>query len=626
MPAEGERRGGGAHDHPNLHVQLPAVGQKEVISSPASQHQKESFKDYDSLPQAVFPTGFKTGVGKRGRAPGSESTDNDDDARSPSHSSPQRRSYYPDEAFIISPIATRSDDYRRRNESATECATNASASFYSPSSRSNATRTLLLDNEVHGGGETRGGDDDGKEGASGGLHAVASKGRDGAEEDKKPQRKICGMRRRWFFVAVAVIAIILVGVLIGVVVWATSRNHDSSLGGEASETSHPPPPNNPGRGGLHQNARLTAISWAGDGGQMYRAVISQDRSGSLFASYLETNGTWTPIRVSSLLKPLESTDGGVKPADLDPAAGTPLAAAVSSTSGLNVFFKTKNNSVFSIRASVNNRASWDWSEQSREMRKRPDMTDNVAVKGSDLAAATRRVCSDPTGKNHCFNDVLAVYLASDNGPSGNSGVLRLFNETHWRTYSREPLAPITNTQWKTEPSYRGLSSYALSMTHFPQDSIPRSLVGSMRVYFADGDGLPQEIVSNATTGPSTWVLDSVVERDRLDYGALSPGRLAVSTFDGGTQMLMVTATPDGKFLAVRHWARGSYFWAGQRRLRIAGRPANLSAEFNITALAITDKHLYINNNSTNIEEYRWGGDDPYSVVYMGIVDIFPPEG
>lgn len=41
---------------------------------------------------------------------------------------------------------------------------------------------------------------------------------------------------------------------------------------------------------------------------------------------------------------------------------------------------------------------------------------------------------------------------------------------------------------------------------------------------------------------------------------------------------------------------------------------------------MTDGHLYIINNSTNIEEYRWGGDDPYSVVYKGIVDIFPPEG
>lgn len=502
MPAGRERRGGGAHDHPDLRVQLPAVGQKEVISSPASQHQKEAFRDYDSLPQAVFPTGFKTGVGQRGRAPGS--TDNEE-ARSPSHSSPHRRSYYPDEAFVISPIATRSDEYRRRNESATDCATNASTSFYSPSSGSNATRTLLGDNETHGAGKTNG-DDEGKEGAGGGLHALTSQGIDGADEEKKPRRKIYGMRRRWFFVVVAAIAIVLVGVMIGVIVWTTSRNHDSNLGAGPSETSHPPPPNNPARGGLHQDARLTAISWGGDGNRTYRAVISQDKSGSLFASYLETDGKWTPVYVSSLLKPLESTDGGLKPPDLDPVAGTPLAAAVSSTSGLNVFFKTKNSSVFSIRTSIHDRTSWDWSEQSREMRKQPGMTDNVAAKGSDIAAAARRVCSDPTGDNRCFNDVLAVYLASDNEPSGSNSVLRLFNETHWRTYSREPLASIMNSQWRTEPSYRRLSSYALAMTHFPQDSIPGSLVGSMRVYFADGDGLPQEIVSNATTSPSTWVL------------------------------------------------------------------------------------------------------------------------
>ncbi|KAL8376940.1 hypothetical protein RB595_007865 [Gaeumannomyces hyphopodioides] len=624
MPVERDRRGGGAHDPPGLHVRPPAhepepVGQKEVISTPASLHQKESFKDYDSLPQAVFPTGFKTGVGKRGRAPGPEATDNED-AHSPSHSSPQRRSYYPDEAFVISPIVTRSDDFRRRNESATECATNAS---YSPSSGPNATKALVGKNERHSAGETNVGDEV-KEGI-GGFHAITSQIPDGAEDqrrgtkEKKPAGKICGLRRKWFFVVVPTITALLVGIIVAVVVATTGKRHYEEF---IRLLPAPPPPNGTSRGGLHQGARLTAASWVGNDNKTHRAVISQDKNGTLFASYFETGGKWTPVQVSSLLKPLESATGGLKPADLVPAAGTPLAAAVSSTSGLNVFFKTQKNNVVSIRTPVNSRTAWDWTEQSREMSNQPGMTNNIAAGGSDIAAATRRVCSGPASSDSCFNDVLATYLSSDNKPSGDNAVLRLFNETHWRTYSREPLARITDSQWKS--AYPDQPN-ALAMTHFPQDIIPGSLVGSMRVIFAEFDGVPQQMVSNATTIASTWVLDTAIDERRTDRGPLGPGKLAVSTFDGDTQMLMVTATSDGKFLAARHWSRGSHFWADQRRITIFGRPADLPSELNITALAMTDGHLYINNNSTNIEEYESAAGDPYSIRYKGTVDIFPPE-
>lgn len=622
MSVERDRRGGGAHDPPDLHVQPPAhepepVGQKEVISTPASLHQKEAFRDYDSLPQAVFPTGFKTGVGKRCRAPGSETADNED-AHSASHSSPQRRSYYPDEAFVISPILTRSDDFRRRNESATECATNAS---YSPSSGPNAAKALEGENERCSVGETNVGDE-GKEG----VHATASQVPDGAEDqergtkEKRSAGKICGLRRRWFFVGVATIAAILVAIIVAVVLATRETQYYPYYPEIISVPPRTPPPNDTARGGLHREARLTAVSWVGNDNLTYRAVISQDKNGTLFASYLEANGRWTPVQVSSLLKPVESTTSGLKPADLVPAAGTPLAAAVSSTSGLNVFFKTQSNRVVSIKTPVNSRTAWDWTEQSREMSKQPGMTDNIVVEGSDIAAAARRVCSGPAGSDGCFNDVLAAYLSSDNNLSESNVVLRSFNETHWRTHSREPLARITSPQWKTE--YPGTPK-ALAMTHFPQDSIPGSLVGSMRVYFADYDGAPQQMVSNATTIASTWVLDSTIDK-KSDRGSLSPGKLAVSTVDGGTQMLMVTATSDGKFLAARHWGRGSYFWADQRRIAVNGRPADLPSELNIIALAMTDGHLYINNNSTNIEEYKYTAGDPYSITYKGTVDVFPP--
>ncbi|KAL8344967.1 hypothetical protein RB601_005142 [Gaeumannomyces tritici] len=613
MPVEQDRRGGGAHDPQDLHVRPPAhesepLGQKEVISTPDSMFQKEAFRDYESLPQAVFPIGFKPGVGKRG----SESTDNED-ARSPSHSSPQRRSYYPDEAFVISPIATRSDDFRRRNESATECGTIAS---YSPSSGPNVAKALAGENGVCGAGEPNAGDEE-KEGVRG-FHEITSQVPDGADDqergtkEKKLAGTVCGLRRTWFFVAVATIAALLI------VAVAVATTVNKKYTPEIITAPPVTPPNGTARGGLHQQARLAAASWVGNDNKTYRAVVSQDRNGTLFASYLETNGKWTPVRVSSLLKPLESTTGGLGSADLLPAAGTSLAAAVSSTSGLNVFFKTQKNRVVGISTPVNNRTAWDWTEQSREISKQPGMADNIAVEKSDIAAATRRVCSGPAASDSCFNDVLGAYLSFDNKLPDNNVVVRLFNETSWRAHSHEPLARITNPQWET--MYPGQPK-ALSMIHFPQDN----LAGSVRVYFADSDGVPLQIVSDGTTLASPWLSDNSILGGRIDSGPLSPGKLAVAKFDGDTQMVLVTATSDGKFLAARHWSRGSTQFADQRRMKIEGRPKDLPPDLNIIAVAMAEGHLYINNNNTRIEEYNHTAGNPYSITYQGIVDIFPPE-
>ncbi|EJT68137.1 hypothetical protein GGTG_14283 [Gaeumannomyces tritici R3-111a-1] len=90
-------------------------------------------------------------------------------------------------------------------------------------------------------------------------------------------------------------------------------------------------------------------------------------------------------------------------------------------------------------------------------------------------------------------------------------------------------------------------------------------------------------------------------------------------------MVLVTATSDGKFLAARHWSRGSTQFADQRRMKIEGRPKDLPPDLNIIAVAMAEGHLYINNNNTRIEEYNHTAGNPYSITYQGIVDIFPPE-
>ncbi|KAH7130948.1 hypothetical protein EDB81DRAFT_859614 [Dactylonectria macrodidyma] len=148
---------------------------------------------------------------------------------------------------------------------------------------------------------------------------------DGSGE--KSERRVCGLKRKLFFILVAIAAIIVIGAVVGGAVGATV-NKDSSTstsdptsstasstatatGSEASATSQ--------ASSILSNSGIASVNWTDSDNYSHYYVFHQNRTNDIIASFWDSqNKTWETGSISASLR-----KSGVT---LDIIEGTPITA------------------------------------------------------------------------------------------------------------------------------------------------------------------------------------------------------------------------------------------------------------------------------------------------------------
>ncbi|GME66009.1 uncharacterized protein K452DRAFT_313087 [Neofusicoccum parvum] len=136
-----------------------------------------------------------------------------------------------------------------------------------------------------------------------------------AHTDKQAERKICGLRRNSFWIALAMAVLVVIAVIVGASIGATrsddSGNAASSTSNDNSGVSEAP------RRGITPNSKLAAANYTDELGVEHSQVYYQDYSLQIWmADWNGSSGNWTFSKVLA-----ENNDTAINPMN-----GTPIAA------------------------------------------------------------------------------------------------------------------------------------------------------------------------------------------------------------------------------------------------------------------------------------------------------------
>jgi hypothetical protein len=179
--------------------------------------------------------------------------------------------------------------------------------------------------------------------------ATKTEGQTFVASDNLAPRRIWGLKRKTFFILVALVALLVVGAVVGGAVGGTVGKSSNSTKTASTSPSPSPTTSRPASStptsiktaNILSNSTLSSANWTDSKGYSHHAVFYQAPSKSLFLSLWDSqNTTWAVKNVSASLN---STFAALP--------GTPLSCAVTSTPWpfqLNLYYLSTSNRILEL--------------------------------------------------------------------------------------------------------------------------------------------------------------------------------------------------------------------------------------------------------------------------------------
>ncbi|XXG97448.1 hypothetical protein Hte_003749 [Hypoxylon texense] len=401
-------------------------------------------------------------------------------------------------------------------------------------------------------------------------------------EKAAPAATICGLKRKTFFIilAVAIVAVIaLAGGLAGGLAskhkgGSESADTDSSGTTSNGDPKDPAPTNTTSEKLILDNSKITASNWTDGNGVVHRTVFFQDAYNAIIARRWDSNGkSWKTNNLTELMAATTTP--------LRPQAGTPLASASmdhNPTYETHVWFTDPDNIIRSMASfdALNRPDSWD-----------NDTLDGAILEtwpGGQLAAMWQRTWgADGNG----------TWVVAYQRPEG---AIKTANSSTWATatVAVERANVAANSSLAIIPQLRG-------------PWLDRLELVSERVA-SDGTG-----VMSTTSYNDTWngANDRVTELQNDIPLPAATQQFAATKWDSWNQALYIALLQGGRI-------QGNH-WDGKQMSAISSFKFNSGPETNFTAIAMTPDAMFYAVSNNEILEYSLDTSDPSNFNYVGTV-------
>ncbi|KAI0134510.1 hypothetical protein BJ170DRAFT_203191 [Xylariales sp. AK1849] len=374
-------------------------------------------------------------------------------------------------------------------------------------------------------------------------------------DKKAPERKICGVRRRTFFIVLALALVVIGGAVVGGVAGALSTRKNSS-----SATSV----------NVMDISSLSASNWTDPKGYTHRVVFFQDTYNSIIARRWESqNKTWVTSNITLVMA------NSATP--LAPASGTALASATLDWPGSYTVQLWFLDEQYLIRSTFSDQPGTLPDLWKNDLLSNADIQ---AYSGSKLAATWRRCAV-----KGCVGGWSVAYQSTD-------GAIKVTNHTNWLTSTGALNANqvAANTSLALLPQYRGNQS-SLGLV---SQSYTSSSVGSMQVnrYGDSWETYVGEIISGIPLPASSQ-------------------HSAVTKWNTWDKNLCYTLSADGTMKGV-WWTYGNH--NALPNIAFDGGPNT-----NFSAIAMTTDAMFYGLSNDEILEYTIDSSDPSTLHFVGKV-------
>lgn len=222
------------------------------------------------------------------------------------------------------------------------------------------------------------------------------KAADDQPNEKIPERRICGAKRRTFFIILGVAAIIIIGAVAGAVAGVlTSRKNGSSDTPASNANIH-----------IMDISSLSATNWTDSSGNKHKFVFFQDPYNSILAQRWDSeNKTWETTNITQVM--------AASPTPLDVAPGTSIASASlewPGAYGTHIWFTDSNNIIRSVANEIGSPELWQ----------NISMAQIATYPGSKIAATWQRCL-----KSGCVGSWVVAYQRP------GSGTIETSNQTNF---------------------------------------------------------------------------------------------------------------------------------------------------------------------------------------------------
>ncbi|OIW30029.1 hypothetical protein CONLIGDRAFT_355819 [Coniochaeta ligniaria NRRL 30616] len=242
------------------------------------------------------------------------------------------------------------------------------------------------------------------------------------------ERRIWGLKRKTFFIVLAIALLVIIGAVVGGAVGGTvgkngekkgdNPNPGTGGGGGGGGSS---PGNTTNNSPVLGTSRITAINWTDSSNVEYNAVFWQAKTNDLMMSLWDsTNNTWSQVNITDKMTDI-SISVAAKP-------GTPLAAAargypwtestlkhVAGDFGIALFYLSPANNILEIYSEDPRGASWALGDLTTSS------TTAIKAAPDTQLSAWWGLC-----ERNCSGSILLVY-------EDDSQTLRLANSSTWNT-------------------------------------------------------------------------------------------------------------------------------------------------------------------------------------------------
>ncbi|KAH8888732.1 hypothetical protein GQ53DRAFT_229808 [Thozetella sp. PMI_491] len=388
--------------------------------------------------------------------------------------------------------------------------------------------------------------------------------------------RIWGLKRKTFFIVLAVVLVIIIGAVVGGAVGGTvgKRNQNDSAAA----------PSTPGgstqvNSTVLSSSQLSAINWTDSTGSVsYYGVFWQDQQTSLVMSLWDSsNKTWETVNITARTS--------ISNLNIKPMAGTSLSATVRSWPwtaapynqdfGIALFFISTDNVVQELYSTDTRGGSWSYGDLTT--------SDSKHKAGSTASlGAWWSLCV-----KNCTNYIYLFY-------EDDSQALRFANQSNW---SATPLQLIPGITAGT-----GIGVSAMS----PDSS---GVPSSPKIYY-DGSGVLSEVFYSPP-----WYYGQTLAKALPSI----PPRLAAQGFinpkkdkTGFANLLLAQSYPNGTLLA-NFWNNSD--WHGNAEPTLQGKVFS-----NWTNVALTgDMKFFGLTNTSEIHQFSVDRSSPLSWTYVGQV-------
>ncbi|KAI8958918.1 hypothetical protein F5Y11DRAFT_21010 [Daldinia sp. FL1419] len=429
------------------------------------------------------------------------------------------------------------------------------------------------------------------EGAGGYFPEVVNHQKEEYPSSTTPPAKFCGLRRRKFYIILAVVLVVIIGAIAGGVSGGLTRKHLSTTEQPHNSQSGNPRPNSSNDTNVDGNpsqsssanilsiSKLSSSNMTGSDGNTYRTVFFQDSSNAIIARRWDSqNRTWETSNITRIME--------AKAQSIDPIAGTPLASISCDEGGKNqvhVWFTTRNNfiSTLMLRHAKTSPDGWGYDG---------DGTDILETfQGSQLAATWQRCWSDncPNG----WGNWAVAYQA----PSGDINVA---NSSDWRN---------PTTTFRAEQVAQRSSLGLITRVHSNGDAWNLSrLTLISEVLHPDATGLMQQ---------AGYVDGWTQNYDLIDALAAPQPNLqfAITLMKDFNQPVFLTLLPNGTVSAM--WWTGHHFQSSSPSVEFKGGPSSP----NFTAISGSEDSMFYGISDGQVLQYEVDVSDPFTFTYSSRV-------